>query len=71
MRARQAEALASQEEDNEGNALIQKLRRQSSENKDKNEMIVRQKTLLNDQVSALCADCVKCIVACDVKLQIL
>ncbi|KAL7437551.1 hypothetical protein ACHAXM_005811 [Skeletonema potamos] len=49
MRARQAQALASQEEDNEGNALIQKLRKQSLDNKEKNDLIVRQKTLLNDQ----------------------
>ncbi len=49
-KARQAEALASQEEANEGNALIQKLRKQSVDNKEKNDMIVRQKTLLNDQV---------------------
>ena len=50
MRARQAQALATQEEDNEGNALIQKLRKQSADNKEKNDLIVRQKTLLNDQV---------------------
>lgn len=50
MRARQAQALATQEEDNEGNALIQKLRKQSVDNKEKNDLIVRQKTLLNDQV---------------------
>mmetsp|Transcript_18819 Transcript_18819/g.30834 ORF Transcript_18819/g.30834 Transcript_18819/m.30834 type:complete len:313 (-) Transcript_18819:108-1046(-) len=49
MRARQAQALATQEEDNEGNALIQKLRKQSADNKEKNDLIVRQKTLLNDQ----------------------
>jgi len=51
MKARQAAALATQEEDNEGNALIQKLRKQSVDNKEKNDLIVRQKTLLNDQVS--------------------
>eukprot|EP00984_Skeletonema_dohrnii_P038718 scaffold42274_cov128-Skeletonema_dohrnii-CCMP3373.AAC.1 len=49
MKARQAAALATQEEDNEGNALIQKLRKQSVDNKEKNDLIVRQKTLLNDQ----------------------
>jgi hypothetical protein len=38
-------------EESEGNALIDKLRKQSEDNKEKNDMIVRQKTLLNDQVS--------------------
>jgi len=36
-------------EESEGNALIDKLRKQSEDNKEKNDMIVRQKTLLNDQ----------------------
>ena len=34
----------------EGNALIEKLRRQTEENKEKNDLIVKQKTLLNDSV---------------------
>lgn len=42
--------LSSLNEESEGNALIQKLRMQSEENREKNEMTVRQKTLLNDQV---------------------
>ena len=50
VKAKQAQMLSSQEEDNEGNALIQKLRKQSEDNKEKNDLIVRQKTLLNDQV---------------------
>lgn len=56
VKARQAQALANQEEDNEGNALIQKLRKQSVDNKEKNDMIVRQKTLLNDQVRRFCCN---------------
>lgn len=57
VKARQAQALANQEEDNEGNALIQKLRKQSADNKEKNDLIVRQKTLLNDQVRRVCSMC--------------
>ena len=34
----------------EGNALIEKLRRQTEENKEKNDLLVKQKTLLNDSV---------------------
>ena len=34
----------------EGNALIEKLRRQTEDNKEKNDLLVKQKTLLNDQV---------------------
>jgi len=34
----------------EGNLLVERLRRQSLENKEKNDLIVKQKTLLNDQV---------------------
>ena len=49
VRRRQERSLQTLNEDSEGNALIQKLRKQSSDNKDKNDMIVRQKTLLNDQ----------------------
>jgi len=33
----------------QGNVLIQKLRQQSSENKEKNDLVVLQKTLINDQ----------------------
>ena len=35
--------------ESEGNALIQKLRQQSEANKEKNDLLVRQKTLMNDQ----------------------
>ena len=34
----------------EGNLLVEKLRRQTVENKEKNDLLVKQKTLLNDQV---------------------
>lgn len=37
----------------EGNALVEKLRRQTEENKEKNALIVKQKTLLNDQVCTM------------------
>ena len=43
-----AEAL---EKETEGNALIAKLRQQTEDNKEKNDSIVRRKTLENDQVS--------------------
>lgn len=46
---RQQQSLQTLNEDSEGNALILKLRKQSMDNKEKNDMIVRQKTLLNDQ----------------------
>ena len=48
IKRKEAEMRATQED--EGNLLIEKLRRQSVENKEKNDLIVRQKTLLNDQV---------------------
>jgi hypothetical protein len=38
-------------EDNDANALIQKLRQQSEDNRDKNEKIIQQKTFMNDKVS--------------------
>jgi hypothetical protein len=42
--------LAAREaEESEGNALIQKLKQQSEENREKNELLVQQRTLLNDQ----------------------
>lgn len=37
-------------EDNEANALIQKLKQQSEDNRDKNEKIIQQKTFMNDKV---------------------
>jgi hypothetical protein len=46
MQRQQAEILA---KESEGNALIQKLRQQSDDNREKNDLLVRQKTLLNDQ----------------------
>jgi hypothetical protein len=48
MKRKGADMRATQED--EGNLLIDKLRRQTAENKDKNDLIVKQKTLLNDQV---------------------
>lgn len=48
IKRKEAEMRATQED--EGNLLIEKLRRQTAENKDKNDLIVKQKTLLNDQV---------------------
>lgn len=49
VKRRQERALQQSEADSEGNALIQKLRKQSEDNKEKNDMAVRAKTLLNDQ----------------------
>ncbi|KAL7527765.1 hypothetical protein ACHAXR_002116 [Thalassiosira sp. AJA248-18] len=49
VKQRQERMLQSINDDSEGNALIQKLRTQSSENKEKNDDIVRARTLLNDQ----------------------
>ena len=49
LKARQARQ-AEEDEATEGNALIQKLRTQSVDNKEKNDLIVLQKTLINDQV---------------------
>ena len=40
-------------EDSEGNALIQKLKKQSEENREKNDLLIQQKTFMNDQVSKL------------------
>jgi len=41
--------IESAQYESEGNALIDKLRKQSAENKEKNDKTVRQRTLLNDQ----------------------
>ena len=49
VKARQERMLQTMEDDSEGNALIQKLRKQSVENKEKNDQIVRTKTLMNDE----------------------
>lgn len=35
----------------EGNALIQRLKQQTEDNREKNELLVQQKTFLNDAVS--------------------
>ena len=45
---RKEEKMRAQTE--EGNALVEKLRRQTEENREKNELLVKQKTLMNDQV---------------------
>lgn len=49
VKRRQERMLQTMDEDSEGNALIQKLRKQSEDNKEKNDLTVLQKTLLNDQ----------------------
>ncbi|KAL7544674.1 hypothetical protein ACHAWF_008040 [Thalassiosira exigua] len=49
VKERQEMMRRSADEDVEGNALVQKLRAQSEENREKNDLAVRQKTLLNDQ----------------------
>lgn len=38
-------------ESSEGNALIQRLKQQSEDNREKNELLVQQRTMLNDAVS--------------------
>ena len=42
-------------ESSEGNALIERLRRQTEENKERNALLVEQKTFENDQVSVFTA----------------
>ena len=42
-------------ESSEGNALIERLRRQTEENKERNALLVEQKTFENDQVSVVTA----------------
>lgn len=37
-------------ESNEGNALIQRLKQQTEDNREKNELLVQQKTFMNDVV---------------------
>ena len=49
MKRKQQQSLETLNEASEGNALIQKLRKQSVDNKEKNDLLVYQKTLLNDQ----------------------
>ena len=38
----------------EGNLLIEKLKKQTEENREKNDLLVKQKTLMNDQVRLFC-----------------
>jgi hypothetical protein len=45
--------LESRADSDEGNLLVEKLRRQTEDNREKNELLVRQKTLLNDQVNTV------------------
>lgn len=47
--ASQVKQLEQQEETDTGNALIEKLRQQSVENKEKNDLLVARKTFENDQ----------------------
>ena len=49
VKRKQQQSLETLNEASEGNALIQKLRKQSVDNKEKNDLLVFQKTLLNDQ----------------------
>ncbi|KAL7487204.1 hypothetical protein ACHAW6_012806 [Cyclotella cf. meneghiniana] len=49
VKRKQERMITSGYEDNEGNELIQRLRRQSEENREKNENSVRVKTMMNDQ----------------------
>lgn len=49
VKLKQQQSLETLNEASEGNALIQKLRKQSVDNKEKNDLLVYQKTLLNDQ----------------------
>lgn len=37
-------------ESDEGNALIQKLKQQSEDNREKNDLLVQQRTFMNDAV---------------------
>jgi len=52
--ARRAEAT-------EGNALIERLRQQTEDNREKNELLVQQKTFLNDVVSTMYIGDVVCL----------
>lgn len=40
-------------EENDGNTLIQRLRQQTEDNREKNELYVQQKTFMNDAVSII------------------
>jgi hypothetical protein len=46
---KQKDQVARTAEETEGNALIQKLRQQSDDNREKNDLIVQQKTFMNDK----------------------
>jgi hypothetical protein len=46
---KQRRAVDTMAEESQGNALIERLRQQSEDNREKNDLLVRQKTLLNDQ----------------------
>lgn len=51
VKRRRAESLRGSMEEEEGNELIARLRRQSVENRERNEEEVRVKTFMNDQAS--------------------
>ena len=53
MKKKDLEMRSSVAESEEGNLLIEKLRRQSEENREKNDLLVKQKTLMNDQVRSM------------------
>lgn len=45
------EEKARMDEENDANVLIQRLRQQSDDNREKNDLQVQQRTLMNDVVS--------------------
>jgi hypothetical protein len=51
---KQKDQAARTAEETEGNVLIQKLKQQSEDNREKNDLIVQQKTFMNDKVSVVC-----------------
>jgi hypothetical protein len=48
------DAVARTPEESEGNALIERLRKQTEDNKERNTQMVQQKTFENDQVRNAC-----------------
>lgn len=51
------EDTARMNEENDANALIQRLKQQSEDNREKNEHQVQQRTFLNDVVSVILTKC--------------
>lgn len=50
MKRKESQMRSSVTQSEAGNQLIDKLRRQTEDNREKNDLIVKQKTMLNDQV---------------------